>query len=399
MQKVFASEERFAGSTDAETVRNALNALPEEGGTCVIPRWNPRTGKAEWRFEKPIILRSNVTLLADNAVLVQERGVFTHLMTAEEGAQNVAVIGEGNALLSGGETSRLKPTTANRYGLPDIECNAMCAFRGVKGLTVRNLEIESPRWAAFLLDEVENASLTDLRFHSYPMVPEEYGILLRGGCRNVVIERLSGRTGASTVELAAENGSEISDVRIRTVQTDPARAALVTIRTGNGGKVHDVDIDGLMDASRFYEKARSGSVLAFGQLRKVPSISSCGSTANNPLEFERKKEILNDDVSRISAKNLYSRAVNAVELLQPFSGTKVTNLMTFGDNIMAIGTRSTQPYELKDVVFDHVYYGAGSEPNNASSFISRAAKGAKAVSTRNVTGYTVSHLYTQEEEG
>ena len=64
-----------------------------------------------------------------------------------------------------------------------------------------------------------------------------------------------------------------------------------------------------------------------------------------------------------------------------------------------IGTRSTQPYELKDVVFDHVYYGAGSEPNNASSFISRAAKGAKAVSTRNVTGYTVSHLYTQEEEG
>ena len=95
MQKVFASEERFAGSTDAETVRNALNALPEEGGTCVIPRWNPRTGKAEWRFEKPIVLRSNVTLLADNAVLVQERGVFTHLMTAEEGAQNVAVIGEG----------------------------------------------------------------------------------------------------------------------------------------------------------------------------------------------------------------------------------------------------------------------------------------------------------------
>ena len=399
MQKVYASEERFAGSSDAETLRNAIASLPEDGGTVVIPRWNPRIGKAEWRFDKPIVLRSNVTLLPDNAVLVQERGVFEHMITAEPGARNVAVIGEGNALLSGGETSRLKPTTANRYGLPDIECNAMCAFRGVKGLTVRNLEIESPRWAAFLLDEVEDASFTDLRFHSYPMVPEEYGILLRGGCRNIVIERLTGRTGASTVEIAAENGSEVSDVRIRMIQTDPARASLVQIRTANGGKVHDVDIDGLMDASRFYEKARSGSVLAVGQLRKVASISNCGSTANNPLEYEEKKEARSEDISRVSAKNLYSRAVNAVELLQPFSGTKVTNLMTFGDNIMAIGTRSTQPYELKDVVFDHVYYGAGSEPNNASSFISRAAKDAKAISTRNVTGYTVTHLYTQEEEG
>ena len=376
MLKVNASDIRFSAASDQEAVQKAVDFLGKEGGTVVIPRWNTRTGKAEWRFDKPVILRSNVTVLLDNALLVQETDCFAHLFEAEEGAENVALLGAGSAGLSGGKTSRLRTTTSGKYGLPDIECNAMCVYRKVSGLTIENLEVFDPHWFVFVLEDAEKVTLRNVRFNSWPVVPEEGGVMIRGGCRDLFIENLTGRTGFDTIHVAAESG-EISDIRVRNILTDPARGSLVTLRTEQDGKLHDVDLDVLMDSSDFYEKARSGACLAFGRLQKQGGGE--------------------ESISRVTAEDLYSRAVNAIELLQPFSETRVRNLMTFGDNITAIGSRSTENFLVKDVVIDPVYYGAGSEPNNASSFISRFAKGAKPVSTKGVAGFTAEHVYTQEE--
>ena len=376
MLKVNASDIRFSAASDQEAVQKAVDFLGKEGGTVVIPRWNTRTGKAEWRFDKPVILRSNVTVLLDNALLVQETDCFAHLFEAEEGAENIALLGAGSAGLSGGKTSRLRTTTSGKYGLPDIECNAMCVFRKVSGLIIENLEVFDPHWFVFVLEDAEKVTLRNVRFNSWPVVPEEGGVLIRGGCRDIFIENLTGRTGFDTIHVAAESG-EISDIRVRNILTDPARGSLVTLRTEQDGKLHDVDLDVLMDSSDFYEKARSGACLAFGRLQKQGGGE--------------------ESISRVTAEDLYSRAVNAIELLQPFSETRVRNLMTFGDNITAIGSRSTENFLVKDVVIDPVYYGAGSEPNNASSFISRFAKGAKPVSTKGVAGFTAEHVYTQEE--
>lgn len=279
-------------------------------------------------------------------------------------------------MLSGGKTSRLKTTTAGKYGLPDIECAAMCVFRKVSGLSIENLEISDPHWFAFVLEDVKEVTVKNVRFHSCPVVPEEGGILIRGGTREVLIENLTGRTGFDTIHITADQG-EVSGIRVRNILTDPARGALMTIRTGTNGTVHDVGLDVLMDSSDFYEKARSGACAAFGRLDHASGTE--------------------DSIFRVRAENLYSRAVNAVEILQPFSETHIENLMTFGDNIFAIGSRSEQRFKLKDVVFEHVFYGAGSEPNNASSFISRAAKGAKAVDLKGISGVETRHLYMPEE--
>ncbi len=376
MLRVNAAETRFLRLDDSGTIQAAVDCLGPEGGTVVIPRWNARTGKAEWRFDRPVVLKSHATILLDNALIVQETDSFAHLFEAEEGAEKIALIGEGNACLSGGKTSRLRITTEGKFGLPAIESVSMCVFRKVSELRIENLEILDPHWFAFLLEDAKKVSVKNLRFNSYPVVPEEGGVLVHGGCQDISIENLTGRTGFDTIHVFSDH-REISKLYARNILTDPARGSLVTVRTEEDGKVHDVDLSVLMDSSDFYEKARSGSCLAFGRF-ECPGAGS-------------------DSISRVNARDLYSRAVNAVELLQPFSETRIENLMTFGDNIYAVGTRSKKAFLVENVAFDHIYYGAGSEPNNASSFISRFAKGAKPVSTMDVSGYTVEHLYTQEE--
>ena len=381
MQKTSAGKTEFFRSGDSETVQAAVDFLGSRGGTVVVPRWNPRTQKAEWRFKRPVVLKSNVTVLLENALLIQETDCFSHLFETEEGAENVSLIGEGCACLFGGETSRLTVTTSGQYGLPDIENNAMCYFKGARGLTVCGLEILDPHWFAFVLDGTEDVSVKNIRFISYPLVPEEGGILIKNGCRNISVENLTGRTGFHSVKISEEEEGEISDIRIRNVVTDPTRGSLVDLKTGENGKIRDVRMSVLMDSSDFYEKARSGSALCFGEFRK-PVSADCPASV----------------ISSVYAENLYSRAVNAIELLQPFSDTKVRNLMTFGDNITAVGSRSTKAFQVSNVCFDGVYYGAGSKPNNSDSFISRMAKGAKPVNTGKVTGYTVEHLFLKEEE-
>ena len=378
MECVRASEERFLGLSDAMTVQAAVDyAAGQGGGTVVIPRLNARTGKPEWRFDRAVILKSAVKVVLENAFVVQEPDAFSPLFTAEAGARNAALLGEGNALLSGGGKSRLKVTTSGLYGMPKIEHNVLLNFRGVSGLSVRNLEFEEFHWFAILLEGVSSGTLENLRFQSYPRVPEEGGILIRSGCKNLRIENLTGRTGHHTVELSAEHGP-IEDVRIRNLMTDPARGSLVMLCTGEGGTIRNVSIDRAVDSSDFYEKQRSGSVLAFGK----PGQDS-----------GREARIFG-----ITAENLYSRSVNAVELNEPVSGLRVQNLMTFGDNIYAVGSKSTGPILLSDAVIDGICYGAGSEPNNSASFISRYAKGAKPVQAENVSGLKVRRLLTQEEE-
>ncbi|MBQ6541019.1 MAG: hypothetical protein IJL73_00910, partial [Lachnospiraceae bacterium] len=251
MLRVNAAETRFLRPDDSGTIQAAVDCLGPEGGTVVIPRWNARTGKAEWRFDRPVVLKSHATILLDNALIVQETDSFAHLFEAEEGAEKIALIGEGNACLSGGKTSRLRITTEGKFGLPAIESVSMCVFRKVSELRIENLEISDPHWFAFLLEDAEKVSVKNLRFNSYPVVPEEGGVLVLGGCQDISIENLTGRTGFDTIHVFSDH-REISKLYARNILTDPARGSLVTVRTEEDGKVHDVDLSVLMDSSDFY---------------------------------------------------------------------------------------------------------------------------------------------------
>ena len=68
--------ELFA-ETDSGTIQNAIAAAVADGCRKVlIPRYNLRTDKTEWRIDKAIEIPSEMTLILDNCYMVQETGVY-----------------------------------------------------------------------------------------------------------------------------------------------------------------------------------------------------------------------------------------------------------------------------------------------------------------------------------
>ena len=383
---VSASEERFFRKTDAETIQAAIDEAVKTGSTVLIPRFNAAKNRTEWRIDKAVVLRSGTRLVIDNARLVQETGTYDHMFTNAPGAEDVAVVGEGFSTLSGGQENRLKESTAGKFGLPDVVKNVMIYLSGAKRVTLENLRIEHQRYHAVVADGTEDLTVRNLDFFAYPHLPNMGGILLKNGTKRVTIDGVTGRTGDDTVSIRgvenqAGGGGVISGVSIRNVLADPARAALVRIETAGGVKIRDVRIDTVMDASRFYEKKRSGAALAFyseGARPKVPAESG--------------------DLSGVTVKNLYSRSERAIAIDGPVDDAKICQLMTFGDNIYAVASRKKGPVELKNVVIERVFYGAGSEPNNSKSFISLQARGAKPMLLDTVSGITAERVLLQDEE-
>lgn len=169
MNRTKANAVEFFGRTDAETIQNAVNkAAAEAEKTVVIPRYNARTKSNLWNIEKAISIPSGVTVILDNCKLVQGLGCYDNMFTAEKGTEDIAIIGEGNTCLSGGEPNRLQPSTQGKFGLPTIDRNAMLYFNGVKGLTIRNLHIEEQRWAAINLIHSENVEISHIDYFNIP---------------------------------------------------------------------------------------------------------------------------------------------------------------------------------------------------------------------------------------
>lgn len=381
-----ANEERFRKETDALTIQAALDEAASSGVPVTVPRFNVHRGTAEWRIDRAIVLHSGSDLILDNALLIQETGSYDHIFTNEPGAKGIRISGEGFATLSGGRENRLRERTAGRYGLPDVIKNVMIYLRDARSVVLTNLRIEHQRYHAIAVDASEDVVMRKIDFFAYPHLPNMGGILLRNGTKNVLVDTVTGRTGDDTVTLRAtkalppSSGAEnveVENVTIRNILADPARASLVRIESDGGRKIRNVRLDTIMDASRFYEKKRSGSVLAFHSENARPAGIS--------------------DVSDIRAENLYSRSERAVAVNGPFSDALIRNLMTFGDNIYAVKS-ATGEIALKDVVFDGIFYGAGSKPNNATSFISLQARSAKPADLGNVTGYEVKRLFSLSEE-
>ena len=62
---------------DALTIQNAIAAAVKDGcRRVVIPRFNLRTRKTEWRIDRAIRIPSDFTILLDNCYMVQETGIY-----------------------------------------------------------------------------------------------------------------------------------------------------------------------------------------------------------------------------------------------------------------------------------------------------------------------------------
>lgn len=212
-------------------------------------------------------------------------------------------------------------------------------------------------------------------------------MLVEHGCKNIKIDTLTGRPGFHTVYLqAAEqnaNDGDIEDVDIRVLDTDapPGRPSFVRMYAAGGHKIKNVSMNTIMDSSKYYEKQRSGAIVQFSS------------------EVDRPKQPAKiGDIENISLKYAYSRSMAAISFFEPVKDATFENVLTFGDNICAIKVPRPNT-ELQNVLFNRIYYGAGSKPNNAASFISLLARGQRAVELENAVGtYDLKHFIMQNEE-
>ena len=147
---ISCNEKELFSDSDSGTIQNAIAAAIEDGcRKVVIPRYNLRTDKTEWRIAKAIEVPSNMTIVLDNCYMVQETGVYDNMFrnslaytehhTLETEQHDIAIIGEGNVCLSGGVHNGLLERTVGKHGFPkSAVVNQMLLW-----INVRNLRIEN----------------------------------------------------------------------------------------------------------------------------------------------------------------------------------------------------------------------------------------------------------------
>lgn len=354
----------FYGATDSETIQNAIAAAEADGcRKIVIPRYNARTGKNEWRIPVSIKVPSCFTVILDNCYMVQETGVYDNMFTClyswdlekctklEYEQHDIAILGQGNVVLDGGVHNHLLEKTSGKYGLPSLWRNNMFLWVNVNGLRMENLHIENQRWWAITHIYCRNVKIRDLDFFAIPHVNNMDGIDLRQGCNHFDIQNITGRTGDDVLALTALRGGfeeshhvegkdcHIHDVKIKNIKADPYYLFLTRLLNHDGCEIYNIDIDTLLDTSDYTKKRPSGACLSVGGLlyfRDVPA--QPGHTRN------------------VRAKNFYSRSNHAVIMSRTLQNAHISNVKTYGDNINGINL--TTGCDLKDVTIEHFWYGA-----------------------------------------
>ncbi len=385
----------FYGATDSETIQNAIAAAEADGcRKLVIPRYNARRDKNEWRISVSIKVPSNFTIILDNCYMVQETGVYDNMFTSlyswdlekctklEYEQHDIAIIGQGNVILDGGVHNHLLEKTSGKYGLPSLWRNNMFLWINVNGLRMENLHIENQRWWAVNHVYCRNVTLRDLDFYAIPHVNNMDGIDLRQGCNHFDIQNITGRTGDDVLALTCLRGGfeeshhvegkdcHIHDVKIKNIKADPYYLFLVRLLNHDGCKVYNIDIDTLLDTSDYTKKKPSGACLSVGSMlyfRDVPAQPG--------------------DTYHVRAKNFYSRGNQAVIMNRTLQDAHISNVKTFGDNIN--GVYMTPGCDLQDVTFEHFWYGAIQQEIFCSKELSPENYKGTLVSMENASGKLV----------
>ena len=327
---VNANELRFRGADDAETLQNALDFA---AGSCVvIPRWNDRTGSTLWNVGRTLRVPSDTTVILLDAHLRLEDFTYCNLFTNKDRpGRNIRILGIGSATADSGSFNGLMAGNAGTMGFGPITDNALMLFAGVDGLTVEHLHMKQQRWACVLCVGCTNGRLADLDFHAPRVHPDLGGIRLHSGCRNMLVERITGLTGDDVVALRAVpeddalcscGSGNITAIHIRDIKADTCRCSMVDLRTRGGGKISDVLIETMVDCS-------------LAEQKRVPN--ACVQVG----------DAFSENVTDIRLRDMAARAVATVRFGGKSEGIRICNLHSFGSSGHAICT---------DMVPEHTDY-------------------------------------------
>lgn len=345
--EVTVSEFCEIAATDSEAIRMAVNAAMERGLHRVrIPSFNPRTGNEIYEIESAILLPSDFEILLDNCTLRQADGIFDNVFRTENTykeetatqatrQRNIHIRGEGHAVIDGGNHNGLTERTSLRDGRPHIMANNMILLTNVEDFSITGITFREMRWWAIDLIFAARGLLSDLTFLASDRVPNQDGIDLRVGCRRITIQNIYGLSGDDLIALSGFCGFEkryglwveglspdIAYVSIRNVIGSSVTKAVVALRNHDGIKLHDVDIDGVMDTSED-GKSTPYAIVRIGQ-------KTYGSIGFSTLS----------DTSRISVRNIHAYCGDAIMINVTLENSVFENIFLGGQARSALTTRS-----------------------------------------------------------
>ncbi len=245
-----------------------------------------------WEIESEIRIPSDFTLVLDGCHLKMADGVYSNMFVnrlcgTAEGKRssnfdrNIAIIGKNGAIIDGGNYNGLSERSHSQNGLPPIWKNNLILMANVEGFEISGLACKNQRWWALNFLFCRNGHIHDMDFEASDLscdsegnithgvsiqryddivVKNADGIDLRQGCRNIVIENITGFTEDDTVALTGLKGelekeffvegleTDICNVSIKNVAAS-ALCSIVRLLNQGGIKLHDILIDGVTDTS------------------------------------------------------------------------------------------------------------------------------------------------------
>lgn len=366
------NDPRFMGSTDSESIQNAIDAA-EKGPirTVRIPRVCVRTGKDEWIIEKSILLPSDITIILDDCHLTlkkdiyenifRNKNLYTDIQNKAEGKQKgIRIIGMGDAILDGGEGNDLRESNSGQDGRPNIRFNNFILLHNIDDYVLENFSCINLRWWAINQVCCTHGRLENLRFFNGELIPNQDGIDVRLGCSYIYINNITGRLGDDVVALSAFAGSkerenflvegmtpDIHDVTIRDVSAD-TNYSLVALRNTDGAKMYRITIENIKDPGGIYGPR---SVVRIGE----------------NLYYKERTSVIGETYD-INVRGVYSLNRGTIFIGGALNDSKICDVYAGGTSMSAISTfaihrflQQKQMYAwggatMENVIFENIHY-------------------------------------------
>lgn len=358
---VTATDPRFFGAGDADTVQNAVNfAAKEHIGCVVIPAWNVRTQCDKWVFEKAVKVPSNMTIVFLHCYIQHQDFMYENLFTNSRAYENegrciaheehdLTFTGIGDAVLDGAKQNGLKEKTCFLYGLPDKRPNATVLFNNVRNLVLENFQIRNSRWYGSYFIHCDTVRVSNIDLDNGEDFCNRDGVDIRQGNHNFLVENITGTTGDDTVALN-NLGNDGNDGRyvegkdvdtlnmvIRNIKSDAGRWFTVRLLCQDRHLEQHFTMDTIMDVSRRENQKRVDAVVMVGS-----------------HEYHYKIPAELGDLAHLTIRDVYSRANYGVALGGFSDDVDISNVHTYDDGLSVMGIRGAGLATLLPKVVGHV---------------------------------------------
>lgn len=309
MKNCFDPKE-FSGS-DIEKINAALDAAGKCGGTVRITQ-NDSPGRSHWLIDSAMLIPGHVTLIIDNCrIKLSNRCRDNMIRSANCGLncgsvpplEGIRIIGEGNAILEGADIPRATGDGAKPLYTPDFKSEGPLSFgsdAGVPGenpkgdwrnigillanvshFAIENITIRNSHCWAVSLEYCQHGRVRDMAFYSDGTMHinstevttrNQDGLDLRNGCRDILIENITGATGDDLIALTAiglelrpaglmertmimggcenKRDEDVCSIIIRNVKGySYARHQIVRFLNSKGVRMYNILLDGVIDTS------------------------------------------------------------------------------------------------------------------------------------------------------